>query len=684
MRKFLISLVTFMALFLSLVCPVFAAGGDKELDLSSDGLAFIARQSTFHSSASSANGKWYIGYGTACAKDAYPSGIDEQTAKELLRDSLQPHIQSVNQYLAANRLSLEQHQFDALVSFTCSLGSTWTNPSYRLSNYLIKGLSTQTDLEIVDSMAVWCHAGSAVNESYLSRRIDEARLLLYGDYTSKNSPEFYALILDKNGGTLENDTVCYSAQKPYGTLPLVTRSGHQFDGWSTKDGQKLSADTSVSHHVRVSANWTPIDGLTFTDVSKNDWFYSYVNDLSKSGVINGHSPTIFAPDGTVTYGEALKLTLLSASCDVQKPTSTHWASGYLSFGVKQGFLSTSNVNLDAPISRLEIARLAAKTLKLPTVNMASPFSDTSDPSVLALYQAGILQGSQENSTLVYKPNSNINRAEISAIIWRLEQFAQNSNPVPKPEPEPEPEPEPTNKFLYKDKWLDVLPSVPKNPYNPKLFYQSNGFTYYSSNEYSYKTGVDVSSYQGDIDWQKVKESGIDFAIIRVGGRGFSTGGIYADKKFTQNMEGAINAGLKVGVYFFSQAISAEEAIEEARYTLDQMKGYQVTYPVVFDWEIVSSKDARTYNLNADTLSAAANAFCREVETTGYHPMIYFNSPCGYLKYDLSKIVKYDFWYAQYYSTPTFYYGFDMWQYTSSGLVPGIPTKVDLNLYWTDK
>ncbi len=452
--------------------------------------------------------------------------------------------------------------------------------------------------------------------------------------------------------------------------------------------------------VESTALYAQTDTLSFLDVNKQDWFYTYVYDLSKNGVISGHSATVFAPYETLTYGQALKLVLLAASYDEQKPIGNHWASGYLSFAVKQGFLPSSQVNLDAPINRVTIAQLAAKALKLPASTTPSPFSDCSEPAVTALSEKGILQGSTENNVSVFKPDSQINRAEISAIIWRIDQMEVAINPTPDPDPKPDPTPNPdptpdpkpdpkpnpdsNEKFLYQSKWLDVLPTVPKSPYDASLFYKEGPFTYYRSNAFTYETGVDVSIYQGDIDWKQVKEAGVDFAIIRVGGRGYGAEGkIYSDKNFEQNMDGALAAGLKVGVYFYSQAISKEEALEEASFVLDAIKGYNVSYPVVFDWEI-PNKTARTYGLATPTLTAAANAFCTEVQSAGYRPMVYFNLEWGYMKYDLSKVVQYDFWLAQYNSVPTFYYDFDMWQYTDAGKVPGIPGKVDLNLYFHKK
>jgi len=192
MRKRIISFLLALSLICTLLPPALAVG-TSNFDLSSEGLSFILKHETFRSTAYQANGTWYIGYGTTCEQNAYPNGITEEEAANLLREKLQSQVKTVNQYLEKYNISANQPQFDALVSFTYSLGSSWTNPTYRISSYLIDGLDKQTDVEIVDAMAVWCHSNGKVKDSYLQRRIDEARLLLYGDYSSKSSPEVFCL-----------------------------------------------------------------------------------------------------------------------------------------------------------------------------------------------------------------------------------------------------------------------------------------------------------------------------------------------------------------------------------------------------------------------------------------------------------------------------------------------------------
>lgn len=686
MRKRLFAMLILSILMASLATPALAVPEDDSFTLSDAGFEFILSYETFHPEPFEVNGKWYVGYGTACSKEDYPNGIIEEEAETLLYDALQVPVKSVNQYISKHALSLEQHQFDALVSFTYALGTGWMSSS-SLSTCIQTGLHNCQPIEIVRAMGIWCHANAEIVDHYLSRRMDEAVLLYYGDYSGERTTEFSTLRLSPQGGKVVSDVAFYPAGAPYETLPIATMDRYTFDGWHDTSGVRLTPDMLATDQT-VTARWSASSALSFRDVSIGDWFYTYVHDLYQSGVINGFSPTSFLPQGTVTRGQALKLILLASNHGEKTPTASHWASGYLSYAVAQSFTTLSDTKqLDESISRLEIAQLAAKALQLPASSIASPFHDTKDSAVLALYEKKIVEGSYDGTgTLVFEPNSSITRAEISAIIWRIDQLEAPAQEQPEPEPVPEPE-DHTGQIEYRGSWIDILPNVPVNNYNPSKFYKSGNRTLYNAAGYRCETGIDVSVYQGTVNWEKVKADGIDFAIIRVGGRGYgSEGKIYDDRLFRQNIEGALAAGIPVGVYFFSQAITVEEAREEARYTLDQIQGYDITYPVVFDWEIIGGNTARTHGLSTNTLTSAAIAFCEMVEDAGYQPMIYFNSQCGYMKFDLSKLTSYPFWFAQYPTTnyPNFYYHFDMWQYTDSGTVDGISGRVDLNLYLIKK
>lgn len=235
-------------------------------------------------------------------------------------------------------------------------------------------------------------------------------------------------------------------------------------------------------------------------------------------------------------------------------------------------------------------------------------------------------------------------------------------------------------FTYRDQQLEAIKGVDRNRYDPQAFTQEeNGWITYEKNGRKALTGIDVSVYQGDIDWEAVAQSGVEFAIIRLGYRGYSQGAIQLDRNFEQNMRGALEAGLDVGVYFFSQATTVLEAEEEADFVLENLRGYPITFPVVFDWEFVTADQARTHEMEGEALNDCALAFCELVATAGYTPMVYFNQDIGYFYYQLDELDQYPFWLAEYDSKPDFFYDFEIWQYTHTGTVPGIQGSVDLNL-----
>ena len=225
-------------------------------------------------------------------------------------------------------------------------------------------------------------------------------------------------------------------------------------------------------------------------------------------------------------------------------------------------------------------------------------------------------------------------------------------------------------------------SVPVNPYRPTDYYRSGDYLACAKSEVS-RTGVDVSSHQQDIDWQAVADSGVEYAIVRVGYRGYTDGEIFPDTMARENIEGALAAGLDVGVYFFSQATSEQEAKEEAWAVLDTIDGYPIRYPVLFDWEGVADDTARTDNVTGPEMTQFALAFCGEVDRAGYTAGVYFNQSYGYNSFDLRALRDYEFWLAEYDDAQSFAYEVQLWQYDYQGRVPGIETTVDLNLCYKD-
>ena len=239
--------------------------------------------------------------------------------------------------------------------------------------------------------------------------------------------------------------------------------------------------------------------------------------------------------------------------------------------------------------------------------------------------------------------------------------------------EPEPEPEET-----------VVPTIPPeiNPYYKRDFqFDSNNYLICTKQD-SYP-GVDVSSFQGEIDWKKVKNSGIRFAMVRLGYRGYGqAGNMVVDEYARKNLEGAQKAGLEVGAYFFSQATSIDEVDDEIFFFMQTLGDFELTMPIVLDWEYISDT-ARTAHVDARTLTDMQKHFCETMVNFGYTPMVYFNWHLADSTLYLSELEDYPFWLALYQNRMTYPFRVEMWQYTCTGRVPGIQGDVDINVYMPD-
>lgn len=224
------------------------------------------------------------------------------------------------------------------------------------------------------------------------------------------------------------------------------------------------------------------------------------------------------------------------------------------------------------------------------------------------------------------------------------------------------------------------PTIPpeRNPYD-RYDFQYDRHNYLRLQNVTSYAGVDVSAYQGEIDWQKVKASGIDFAIIRLGYRGYESGKLVEDKYARDNLKNAKAAGLRIGAYFFSQALNISETDGEIAFMLEILGDTVLDMPIVLDWEIPAST-ARTASMDGQTLTQIQQHFCATMESKGYQPMIYFNWHQSENLYTLSELEDYPFWLALYQDRMTYPWRVEMWQWTSSGKVPGINADVDINVY----
>lgn len=241
-------------------------------------------------------------------------------------------------------------------------------------------------------------------------------------------------------------------------------------------------------------------------------------------------------------------------------------------------------------------------------------------------------------------------------------------------------------YLFDNKYsgLEASKEIPLNDFNlEKLKNDKNGYMCYEDDRYKSRLIIDVSSHNGDINWEKVKEAGIKGAMIRVGYRGYGDATIVEDDCFQKNIAGAKDAGLKVGVYFFSQATTPEEAIEEAEYVTKKIWGRGVTLPVAFDMEPFMGNE-RFINHDIKSKTEMADAFLKVISKFGYEPILYGNPTWLSNDVDISKLTEYPVWLAHYTFSTEWPYAFRMWQFTSQGRVSGINGDVDLNLIFDKK
>ena len=227
-----------------------------------------------------------------------------------------------------------------------------------------------------------------------------------------------------------------------------------------------------------------------------------------------------------------------------------------------------------------------------------------------------------------------------------------------------------DKVVYKDdngKYVldPVIETLTPNKYN------------WSNKNFALR-GIDVSKYQGAIDWKKVAQDDVNFAFIRIGYRGYESGKNAMDERFKTNIEGALSNGIPVGVYFVTKAITPEEGKDEAEWIIRNIKPYNVTWPVVMDFEGAKDETDRTYNLSLQDRTEIIIAFCETLKEAGYTPMLYGGVGTYMTKMNITKPEGYDRWFAQYFNEPHFPYAMTIWQATDEGSISGIKGNVDID------
>ncbi len=233
-----------------------------------------------------------------------------------------------------------------------------------------------------------------------------------------------------------------------------------------------------------------------------------------------------------------------------------------------------------------------------------------------------------------------------------------------------------------EEWVMLNPYLKKNTYDFTNLEEKAGLRRYMENgkKISY-VGVDLSKQNGDVNFNSMKAAGVDYVMIRLGGRGYSTGQISLDENFKKNIEGAAAAGLDIGVYFYSQAISQEEAIQEVNFVIQNLEPYRanVKYPIAFDMEFVANDTARIDSLTKDEKTNIATSFLESVKAAGYVPMIYGDKEWLIKEIDLARLQSYDVWLVQEQELPDYPYQFTMWQYSTEGVVNGVSGDANLNI-----
>ena len=476
-------LAVLLALCLAMQLCVPAAMASGRLMRAGDmAIEQIEEEEGFRAEKYSAGGKWYIGYGTECGEEDFPDGVTREEAELLLMSKVERYEEKLNDFFDRYDVSPTQGQFDALICFSYNFGTGWMSGTSALVK-IARGEIDATRLEVAQAFGEWCHSGGQAQAGLADRRLQEAAIFLDDDPRAAEDEFAYLIINKESGVSYETDFAVYEIGESYESFPKMEKLGYSFAGLMTKDGRTITESSTVRGSVVATAQWTATSytGRTYSDVNRSDWFYNYVMELSQQGIVGGNDDGTFAPNRATSTGEMLKLLLLATGHRVQSPVTEHWASGYALYAYSMGFAAQaySDAQLDRGISRLDVARFAAKALGYGASNAATPFADVNDGYVTALYEAGVFIGSKVGDLSYFYPNSSITRAEVATIVYRIYQLSSLDQ---------------KQKIHYKDYTLDVLEGVPTNAYNQSAFVKNGSIMTY--NDPSVRTRVAVSGRCG--------------------------------------------------------------------------------------------------------------------------------------------------------------------------------------------
>ena len=456
---------------------------------------------------------------------------------------------------------------------------------------------------------------------------------------------------------------------------------------------------------------------TFSDLAGNYW-EDEILKLNAAGIYLGNNGKALASD-TITRQQAVTMIARAFHIDAEildlPYTDAEKIAEYARPAVAEmtirGFVNDSmdgSFRPADPITRAEIVNILSNMIQVLVQTTESRSGDVYGTMMISSSEGANISDALIMGDLILAPGVEgeviltgvdvegriRNFSEVEPIFVKKPIEVENPEEPEKPAIQPEEVYTPGKKtgktFLYDGKEIPVYKGVDKSRLYEGDFYWEDDRLEYIGGEFDTRFGIDVSAYQNrasedeTIDWEAVADDGVDFVMVRIGLRGTSTGAIHADSYYKENIEGAMDAGLETGVYFFAQAVTVEEAIEEAEFVLELLEDLEIDGPVAYDWEMHDSS-YRVYGTSPEMATACAVAFCQRIEEAGYDAMIYAGQYVSYIKYDQGAIEPFLSWYPEYKSekseslVPGLYYQMDYWQFSSNCVVDGIGGRVDGNI-----
>ena len=461
-------------------------------------------------------------------------------------------------------------------------------------------------------------------------------------------------------------------------------------------------------------NISPAD--TFSDTAGTYWEEAILK-LHAAGVYLGNNGRAQAGD-TITRQQAVTMIARAFGISGDETAMLPYGDGDLVASYARGAVSemsargyiTDSWNGDFrptdPITRAEIVSILNNMIQVLVQDYGVYSGDTEGTVMINAAEGAELTEMFIPGDLILAPGvsgpvtltnvdvlgsiRNFSSVEPEIRVYQPEDEDEPDEPAIQPEEVYKPGKTTDDVIIYDDREFPIYRDKAPNEFEEGDFYWEEDRLVYDGRDFRTRFGIDVSAYQNraseneTIDWEAVADDGVDFVMVRIGLRGTSTGEIHADGFYRENIEGAMEAGLETGVYFFAQAITVEEAIEEAEFVLELLEDLEIDGPVAYDWEMHNSS-YRVYGTPPEMATACAVAFCERIAEEGYTPMVYAGSYVSYVKYDQGALADYLYWYPEYKNDeseklyPTLYYQMDYWQFSSNCYVDGIGGRVDGNL-----